>query len=133
MPKEMTMTVSTVNECPHCGKRPPAGRRYCNEQHRSRHYNKTYNKKRSDAIKGLRNPVQQQMFPAPEPIELIGRPEDGLRCACGRTLYAYEHDKCLHCARLNIIAAREGQDFVKRLTSPRRSHKRQALQPAASD
>jgi hypothetical protein len=130
------MTVSTVNQCPYCGKRPPVGRRYCNEQHQSRHYNKTYNKKRSDAIKGLRNPVtaeQQQMFPALEPVELIGRPESGPRCACGRVLYPYEHDKCLHCARLNIIAAREGQDFVKRLTAPRRSHKRPALQPAASD
>jgi hypothetical protein len=77
--------------------------------------------------------ADQQTFPALEPVELIGRPEDGPRCACGRVLYPYEHDRCLHCARLNIIAAREGQDFVKRLTAPRRSHKRSELQPAASD
>jgi hypothetical protein len=70
--------------------------------------------------------ANDQQPQASEPVKLIGRPEDGPRCACGRVLYPYEHDKCLHCARLNIIAAREGQDFVKRLTSPRRSHRKQA-------
>jgi predicted nucleic acid-binding Zn ribbon protein len=126
------MTVSTVNQCPYCGRRSPAGRRFCNDRHQKLHYNRGYNQKRREEVKA-KKAAEQQMFPAPEPVELIGRPEDGPRCACGRVLYPYEHDRCLHCARLNIIAAREGRDFVKRLTSPRRSHKRQALQPAASD
>jgi hypothetical protein len=73
-----------------------------------------------------KEPCKQQTLPTLAPVEVIGRPEDGPRCACGRVLYPYEHDRCLHCARLNIIARREGEDFVKRLTAPRRSHRKQA-------
>jgi hypothetical protein len=74
---------------------------------------------------------KQQPLPTPAPVDVIGRPEEGPRCACGRVLYLYEHDKCLHCARASIIAQREGRVM---LTAPRRNHhKRQALQPAAGD
>lgn len=51
-------------------------------------------------------PDEQKQLPG---LDLIGRPEAGPRCKCGRTLYHYEHGKCLKCSRRDIINAREGK------------------------
>ena len=48
-----------------------------------------------------------QQLPGLEPVELIGRPESGRKCAtCPNILYHYENDKCLRCSRKSIITAR---------------------------